>query len=94
MQDRLHRAAIEGPLSVIGGLIGQGVSQHLLEPLGSAALAKLAPQSYQARQIREALERSGKTPAEVEQAMREAAAEGQPEFKWAEAIGEGGRTAA
>ena len=92
VQDRLHRAAIEGPLSVIGGLIGQGVSQHLLEPLGSAALAKLAPQSYQARQIREALERSGKTPAEVEQAMREAAAEGQPEFKWAEAIGEGGRT--
>lgn len=91
----------ESPVTgaIVGGLTGAaapavtGAIAHVAmnNPIVSNISARLDHIAYGDRQIARGIASSGRTPAEIERAVREAAAEGQPEFNVADSMGDSGQ---
>lgn len=93
LDDRISSAGI-GSLAggVLGGVAPGAVAGVSKVAKGAAApfIAPFMPEPYARDAIALALQRSGRSPIEVEQAMRLAAADGQPMFNMADALGHTG----
>lgn len=79
-------AGIGGGLSAGGAIVGGTASK-----IGSALRGHFAPEAAARSQIARAVTESGMTPGEIENAVTQAAAEGQPQFNVADAMGNSGQ---
>jgi hypothetical protein len=79
-------AGIGGGLTAGGAIIGGTVGK-----IGSAVRGHFAPESAARAQIARAVTESGQTPADIENALRQAATEGQGQFTVADALGNPGQ---
>jgi len=89
----------EGPVggAIMGGVLGAGapVATKLIgavtAPIASRIMAHVNPERYAQGQIARGVAESGQTPAEIEAAVRQAAAEGQGQFNVADVMGSPGQ---
>jgi hypothetical protein len=96
-------AAARGDNPVTGALVGgatgallpaaaEGVLHAALNnPITSNIAARLNPQGFAQRQVARAIHESGQTPQQIEQAVRDAAADGQDVFTVGDAMGNPGQ---
>src|SRR5581483_10719206 len=76
-----------------GGLIGSAapVAGALISPFVSNIMARINPQAYATRQVARAIAESGRPTTEIANDVATAAAEGQPQFNLADALGNSGQ---
>lgn len=83
--------------AVIGGALGGGAPiaaraiGTALSPIVSNIAARVAPERYAGSQLARAIGESGQTPQQIADAVAQAAAEGQPMFTVADALGNAGQ---
>lgn len=85
----------EGPVSgaITGGVLGAAapVAEAAVSPFISNIMARLNPQGFATRQVARGIAESGQTPQQLADAVTTAAAEGQPQFTLADALGNPGQ---
>jgi hypothetical protein len=79
--------------AIVGGLIGAGApaAEAALSPFTSAVMAHIRPQAVAERQVARAVAESGRPTADIASDVTTAAAEGQPQFTLADALGNSGQ---
>lgn len=92
-EDRAKRA-MQG--AAVGGVAGgvmpvvAAVADRVTQPAQNALVARANPEAFAQRQIVATMRDAGKTPQEIELALRQAAAEGQAVYTAADALGDAG----
>lgn len=85
--------ALEGGAlgGVLGGVLPVGAAALKGNPIISNIAARVAPESFASAQLARAIRESGKSPADLQYALDNATAAGQPNFALADALGNSGQ---
>src|SRR6266851_8217619 len=85
----------QGPIggALLGGALGAAAPlvESAASPFISGIMGRLNPEGYAQRQVARGIAESGQSPAALGQSVTQAAAEGQPQFTLADAMGNSGQ---